>query len=269
MVDLETVKKAQQQVWSVGSYSTTSWQINIVSEQLMETLDLRAVQKVLDVATGNGNTALAAARRFCDVSAVDYVPYLLELGRQRAAAEQLNINFVEGDAENLPFPDSSFDVVVSTFGVMFAPDQEKAASELIRVCRPGGKIGLANWWGVGSLTEKMFHALGKFSPPSPAGLKPPLLWGTEERIRELFGDAVASLHINRRSVSTLYKSADHMFDISISTYGPAVKTYEALDEPGKQMMREAMIEVVNANNISGDDTVKLISEYAEVVAVKK
>lgn len=268
MIDLVKMKQNQQRAWSVGSYSTTSWQINIVSETLMEALEVSAGQKVLDVATGNGNTALAAGRRFCDVTALDYVPYLLDLGRQRAAAEQIPIDFIEGDAENLPFPDNSFDVVVSTFGVMFAPDQEKAAAELVRVCRPGGKIGLANWWGIGSLNEKMFRALGSFSPPPPEGFRPPLLWGTEERIQELLGDRVSSLSIEKKTVNTLYLSPEHMFDISIRTYGPAVTAYQSLDEAGRQGMKEAMIRVVNENNIATDGTVKLVSQYAQVIAVK-
>src|SRR3954466_4040552 len=184
-VDLTAVKTRQQAAWSTGNYAVVGTTLQIVGENLCEALDLRSTARVLDVAAGNGNATLAAARRWCDVTSTDYVPSLLDSGRVRAQAEGHTIRFQEADAENLPFPDASFDAVVSTFGVMFTPDQEKAASELARVCKPGGKIGLANWTPEGFIGQ-MFKIIGKYVPPA-AGLKPPSLWGTRPRLDELFG----------------------------------------------------------------------------------
>ena len=190
-INLAAVKSRQQQMWSSGDYSAVGATLQIVAEDLCEAVDLRAGERVLDVATGSGNAALAAARRFADATGVDYVPDLLDRGWARSAAEALPIDLREGDAEALPFADESFDVVLSTFGVMFAPDQEKAAQELLRVCRPGGRIGLANWTPDGFIGE-IFRTNGRHVPP-PAGLKSPVLWGTDLRLRELFGDGIASI----------------------------------------------------------------------------
>src|SRR6516162_6920577 len=195
--DLDTVKTRQQGAWSSGDYAIIGTTLQIVGEALCEALDLRAGQKVLDVAAGNGNVTLAAARRWCEVVSTDYVPALLERGRERAAAERLDIEFRQADAEALPFADDSFDVVVSTFGVMFTPDQERAAAELIRVCKPGGKIGLANWTPDGFIGQ-LFKTIGKHLPP-PAGVKSPALWGTKARITEMFGPAAASIEIEPRA----------------------------------------------------------------------
>ena len=184
--DLSAVKQRQQGAWSSGDYAVVGTTLQIVGEQLCEALDLRPGSKVLDVAAGNGNVTLAAARRWCDVTSTDYVPALLERGRERAAAERLTVEFREADAEALPFRDASFDVVVSTFGVMFTPDQDKAAAELMRVCKAGGKIGLANWTPQGFIGQ-LFKTLGKHMPP-PAGVKSPALWGTQARLNEMFGE---------------------------------------------------------------------------------
>src|SRR5690242_20055963 len=177
-VDWSAIKVRQQKSWSTGDYSVIGATLVVISEELCEAVDLHAGQSVLDVATGSGNTAIAAARRFCKVTGIDYVPSLLEVGRRRAGAENLHVTFQEGDTENIPFGNASFDVVLSTLGVMFTPDQEKAASELLRVCRPGGKIGLANWTPTGFIGA-VFRSIGKYIPPAP-GLKSGALWGTEE-----------------------------------------------------------------------------------------
>src|ERR1051326_2431484 len=195
-VDFNAIKARQQITWSTGDYSIIGVTLVGISEQLCEAVDIHAGEKVLDVATGNGNTALAAARRFCEVIGIDYVPSLLEDGRQRAAAERLRVTFQEGDSENIPFADASFDVVLSTLGVMFTPHQEKAASELLRVCRAGGKIGMANWTPTGFIGD-LFRVIGKYLPP-PSGLKPASLWGTEERLQQLFGDGISSLQTTKR-----------------------------------------------------------------------
>ncbi|HVK95957.1 MAG TPA: class I SAM-dependent methyltransferase, partial [Noviherbaspirillum sp.] len=183
-IDLATVKTRQQAAWATGNYAVVGTTLQIVGENLCEALDLHSGTRVLDVAAGNGNATLAAARRWCDVTSTDYVPSLLESGRARAQAEGHTIQFQEADAENLPFPDASFDVVMSTFGVMFTPDQEKAAAELARVCRPGGKIGLTNWTPE-SFIGQVFKTIGKYIPPAP-GVKSPALWGTNARLEELF-----------------------------------------------------------------------------------
>src|SRR5262252_3858397 len=195
-VDLAALKTRQQAAWSSGDYAVVGTTLQIVGETLCEALDLRSGARVLDVAAGNGNATLAAARRWCDVTSTDYVTSLLESGRLRAQAEGHTIQFQEADAENLPFPDASFDVVMSTFGVMFAPDQDKAASELARVCKPGGKIGLANWTPE-SFIGQLFKTIGKYIPPAP-GVKSPALWGTTARLEELFGKTAKEIRATSR-----------------------------------------------------------------------
>ena len=191
-IDLAAVKSRQQAAWSTGNYAVVGTTLQIVGENLCESLDLRSGSRVLDVAAGNGNATLAAARRWCDVTSTDYVSSLLESGKARAAAEGHTIQFQEADAENLPFSDASFDVVISTFGVMFTPNQEKAASELARVCKPGGRIGLANWTPE-SFIGQVFKTIGKYIPPAP-GVKSPALWGTLPRLEELFTDGLEHLY---------------------------------------------------------------------------
>src|SRR3954463_6729554 len=202
--DLSAVKQRQQGAWSSGDYAVVGTTLQIVGEELCEALDLRPGSKVLDVAAGNGNATLAAARRWCDVISTDYVPALLERGRERAMAEKLSVEFREADAEALPFPDGSFDAVLSTFGVMFTPDQDKAASELLRVCRPGGKIGLANWTPDGFIGQ-VFKTLGRHIPP-PAGVKSPALWGTKARLVELFGAQAGAIDVETRAFAFRYRS---------------------------------------------------------------
>src|SRR5262245_41467689 len=205
--DLTAIKARQQQTWAAGDFAEVATTLTLVSELLCEAVDLHAGARVLDVATGSGNTAIAAARRFCDVLAVDYVPALLERGRERAAAERLAVDFREGDAEALPCPDGAFDAVLSTYGVMFAPNQPQAAAELLRVCRPGGTIGLVHWTSDGFIGE-MFRVGGRHVPP-PAGLASPMRWGDEGGLHELFGDGISELRLTRRAHVFRYRSAEH------------------------------------------------------------
>lgn len=264
--DLAAIKRRQQQTWATGDYAVVGSTLVVMAELLCEAVDLRAGQRVLDVATGNGNAALSAARRFCEVTGIDYVPALLARGRERAAADGLPVAFVEGDAEDIPFPDRSFDVVLSTLGTMFAPDQEKAAGELLRVCRPGGKIGLANWTPDGFVGQ-MFRVTGQYVPP-PSGLRPPALWGTEERLWELFGDGVASLRAERRSFVFRYRSFDHWLDVFRTYYGPVTKAFQALDADRQAAYAADLRSLVSRFNRSGDGTIAVPSDYLEVVAVR-
>jgi ubiquinone/menaquinone biosynthesis C-methylase UbiE len=265
--DLSAVKTRQQGAWSSGDYATVGTTLQIVGETLCEALDLRAGQKVLDVAAGNGNVTLAAARRWCEVVSTDYVPALLERGRERAAAERLAIEFREADAEALPFADASFDAVVSTFGVMFTADQDKAAAELVRVCKPGGKIGLANWTPDGFIGQ-LFKTIGKYMPP-PAGVKSPALWGTGARITEFFGAQASSIQLEQRDFVFRYRSAQHWLDVFKSYYGPLLKTFGALDPETRTALTDDLFELIKRFNRSGDKTMVVPSEYLEVVVIRQ
>ena len=265
--DLSAVKTRQQGAWSSGDYATVGTTLQIVGETLCEALDLRAGQKVLDVAAGNGNVTLAAARRWCEVVSTDYVPALLERGRERAAAERLAIEFREADAEALPFADASFDAVVSTFGVMFTADQDKAAAELVRVCKPGGKIGLANWTPDGFIGQ-LFKTIGKYMPP-PAGVKSPALWGTGARITEFFGAQASSIQLEQRDFEVRYRSAQHWLDVFKSYYGPLLKTFGALDPEARTALTDDLFALIKRFNRSGDKTMVVPSEYLEVVVTRQ
>lgn len=264
--DLGAIKERQQKAWSSGDYGKVGVTLVIMAERLCEAADLRSGQQVLDVATGNGNAAMAAARRFCDVTGVDYVPMLLEEGRERAEAEGLRVDFREGDAEKLSFADASFDVVLSTLGVMFAPDQGKVAGELLRVCRPGGRICLANWAPDGFIGH-FFRTIGKHVPPPPLP-NSPFRWGTEEGVRELLDDGVAELRAERRSFAFRYRSARHFVDYFKGYYGPSLKAFEALDAEGKEDLDQDLIELIGRFNSSGDETAVVQSDYLEVVAIR-
>lgn len=265
--DLTEIKDRQQKTWATGNFAMIGNSLVIMGELLCEAVDLRAGDKVLDVATGSGNTAISAARRACEVTGSDYVPELIEYARKRAEVEGMEISFDVGDAENLPYPDTSFDVVLSTLGVMFAPDQEKAADELLRVCRSGGKIGLANWTPDGYIGQ-MFATVGKHVPP-PAGIKPPPLWGTEDRLRELFGEKISSLEITRRSYVFRSLSAGHNVEYARTYFGPMIKAFESLDADGQDALERDLKELLDRWNTSGDETIVVPGDYLEVVAVKR
>lgn len=261
--DLASLKARQQGAWSSGDYAVVGTTLQIVGETLCEALDLRADESVLDVAAGNGNASLAAARRWCQVTATDYVPALLERARERAAAERLDIAFREADAEALPFGDASFDVVVSTFGVMFTPDQEKAAAEMLRVCRPGGRIGLANWTPDGFIGQ-LFKTIGRHLPP-PAGVRAPALWGTRARLDELFPARSASIVVEPRNFVFRYRSAAHWIQVFRTWYGPVLKAFAALEPAGQAALIDDLNSLIARFNRSGDDSMVVPSEYLEIV----
>ena len=263
VTDFSAVKQKQQAAWSAGDYAVIGTTLQIVGEMLCEALDLRAGERVLDVAAGNGNATLAAARRWCDVVSTDYVGALLERGKARAGAEGLAVRFEEADAENLPYADASFDVVLSTFGVMFTPNQERAASELARVCRSGGRIGLANWTPSGFIGE-LFKLIGRYIPP-PSGVKSPSLWGTEERLRELFDANVGTLQAVRQNFVFRYRSPQHWLDTFRTYYGPVQKVFNAVGAAQQEALAADLIRLVQRFNRATDGAMVLPSEYLEVV----
>ncbi|HEX7112270.1 MAG TPA: methyltransferase domain-containing protein [Mizugakiibacter sp.] len=257
------MKTRQHAAWSTGNYAVVGTTLQIVGESLCEALDLRSGARVLDVAAGNGNATLAAARRWCEVTSTDYVASLLDAGRRRAEAEGHAIAFQEADAENLPFAAASFDAVMSTFGVMFTPNQEQAARELLRVCRPGGRIGLANWTPEGFIGQ-VFRTIGRYLPPA-AGVKSPALWGTRERLQELFGAGAAEIRTKRLDYVFRYRSPAHWIEVFRTYYGPINKTYAALDAERQAAFTGDLMELLQRHNHSGDGTLVLPSEYLEVV----
>ena len=266
-VDFAAVKARQQAAWSAGNYAVVGTTLQIVGEILCEALDLRAGSSVLDVASGNGNATLAAARRWCDVTSTDYVSSLLESGRARAQAEGHTIQFREADAENLPFPDKSFDAVLSTFGVMFTADQDRAAGELVRVCKPGGKIGLANWTPE-SFIGQLFKTIANYVPPA-AGVRSPALWGTNARLEELFGQAAQEIRITRRDFTFRYRSPSHWIEVFRTYYGPMNRTFLALDAQRQAALTQDLLNLIDRRNRSRDGTLVLQSEYLEVVVELK
>ncbi len=265
-VDLATIKARQQGAWSSGDYAAVGVTLQIVGEMLCEAVDLRSNQRVLDVAAGNGNATLAAAHRFADVVSTDYVGSLLERGRTRAEAEGLPVTFQEADAERLPFADESFDVVLSTFGVMFTPDQERAASELARVCRRGGKIGLANWTPEGFI-GRLFKTIGKYVPPTP-GVRSPLLWGSEAHLDGLFGSRGA-VKAESKSFVFRYKSPAHWVEFFRTYYGPVLKAFAAISPPAREALAAEINALIGEFNIAKDGTVVMPGEYLEVVITRR
>lgn len=263
--DLAAVKERQRGAWSSGDYAVVGTTLQIVGETLCEALDLRAGSRVLDVAAGNGNATLAAARRWCDVTSTDYVEALLDRGRERAAAERLDVAFQVADVEALPFDDGAFDAVLSTFGAMFTADQERAAAEMWRVCRPGGRIGLANWTPSGFVGQ-VFRTIGAHVPPPP-GLRSPALWGTPERLAELFPDA-ASIAVPTRSFVFRYRSPAHWLDVFRAWYGPMLKAFAALPEEGRAALERDLLALIDRFNVARDGTMVVPSEYLEVVLAK-
>ena len=262
-IDLSAIKSRQQGAWATGNYAVVGTTLQLVGERLAEALDLGAGSRVLDVAAGNGNATMAAARRWCDVTSTDYVGSLLAAGRRRAEAEGLPVHFQEADAENLPFADGSFDVVMSTFGVMFTPDQERAASELARVCRPGGRIGLANWTPEGFIGQ-VFKILGTYVPPA-AGLRSPALWGTPARLEELFRGVTRAVRFTRRTFNFRYRSPQHFLEVFRTYYGPMAKAFATLDEQRQAALTHDLLELMVRLNAAQDGTLVVPSEYLEVV----
>ena len=265
--DLSAVKARQRAAWSSGDYAVVGTTLQIVGESLCEALDLRAGASVLDVAAGNGNASLAAARRWCEVVSTDYVPALLERGRERAVAERLDIQFREADAEALPFDDGAFDVVVSTFGAMFAPNPRRVADEMLRVCRPGGRIGMANWTPDGFIGQ-LFKTIGRHVPP-PAGVESPALWGTRARIEALFGEHAADIVVETRSFAFRYRSPAHWLEVFRSWYGPVLKAFAALDESAQAALAKELLELMGRFNRAGDGTLVAPSDYLEVVVTRR
>ena len=263
---MDAIKERMHKVWTSGEYARIGNPLVFIGELLCEAVDLRSGDKVLDVATGTGNTAISAARRFCEVTGMDLAPENIEHARRRADAEGMDIAFEVGDAEDLSYPDASFDVVLSTIGVMFCPNQEKAAEELLRVCRPGGKIGVSSWTPDG-YTGSMLRTVGKHVPPPP-GVKPAPLWGTEERVRELFGDGVSSLKATRRTYVFRYPSAEYFVEFFRNYYGPTVRAFGALEPEGQDALAQDLRELLDSHDTSGDETLVVPSDYLEVVAVK-
>jgi ubiquinone/menaquinone biosynthesis C-methylase UbiE len=264
--DLAAIKQKQQATWASGDFAVVGTTLQIVGESLAEAVDIRAGERVLDVAAGNGNATLAAARRFADVMSTDYVPALLDKGRERARAEGLAVQFQTADVENLPFADASFDVVLSTYGCMFAPDHARTASEMMRVLRPGGRIGLANWTP-GGFIGRLFKVIGAHLPP-PAGLQSPALWGTKAHLSTLFPQA-ADIACQPRTFNFRYRSAAHFVQVFRDYYGPTHKAFAALDEDGQEALAadlKALIE--RSDRLAGEDAVAVPADYLEVVATR-
>lgn len=261
--DFEAIKAKQQAMWASGDFGVIGTTLQIVGETLCEAIDLRSGSKVLDVAAGNGNSSLAAARRWCDVVSTDYVPSLLADGRRRAEAERLPIRFQEADVERLPFVSESFDVVLSSFGVMFAPNHSRSALEMVRVCRPGGKIGLANWTPSGFIGQ-LLKVVGKYVPPPPA-LTPPSRWGSEDHVAALFQKSAKGIETARRNFVFRYRSPEHWVEVFRTLYGPVHKAFAALPAGQQALLERDILELIATTNVSGDKTVVIPAEYLEVV----
>ena len=262
-IDLKALKTKQQAAWASGDYAVIGTTLQIVGEQLAEACDLRWDERVLDVAAGNGNATLAAARRGCKVVSTDYVESLLERGAERAHAERLEVEFQAADAEALPFADASFDAVLSTFGVMFAPDHARSAAEMARVCRSGGRIGMANWTP-GGFIGQLFKVLGRHLPP-PAGAQPPPLWGSEAHLRSLFGAKAAKIDVTPRIFNFRYRSAAHFIDVFRTWYGPVHKAFAALGAEKGAALERDLAELLNGLNRAGKASLVVPSEYLEIV----
>lgn len=266
--DFAAIKTRQKAAWASGDYSVVGTTLQIVGESLCEAIDLRAGEHVLDVAAGNGNATLAAARRWAEVTSTDYVPALLERARERAAAERLHgIHFCEADAEALPFDDGDFDVVLSTFGCMFAPNPPRVAAELLRVCRPGGRIGMANWTPDGFIGQ-LFKTIGRYVQP-PAGVSSPALWGTRNRLAELFEEQSTALAAETRRFVFRYRSPAHVLEVFRGYYGPVLKAFAALDEQGQDALAEDLVALMGRFNRADDGTVVIPSDYLEVVVTRR
>jgi ubiquinone/menaquinone biosynthesis C-methylase UbiE len=265
--DYAAIKQRQQATWASGDFAVIGVTLQIVGESLAEAADIRAGERVLDLAAGNGNATLAAARRFAEVTSTDYVPALLDKGRARAAAEGLPVNFQVADAENLPFDDASFDAALSTFGAMFTPDHTRPAREMLRVVRAGGRIGLANWTPEGFIGQ-LFKVIGAYIP-APAGLKSPALWGTEPHIAELFGAQARDIRTVRRNFNFRYRSAAHWLQIFRDFYGPTHKAFAALNPSGQDALAKDITALLDRCNTAGAASLVVPAEYLEVVIERK
>jgi ubiquinone/menaquinone biosynthesis C-methylase UbiE len=266
-VDFDAIKQRQQATWASGDFAVVGTTLQIVGELLAESVDVRADEQVIDVAAGNGNATLAAARRFARVTSTDYVPHLLESGAERAKAEGVDVEFQVADAEALPFADGSFDVALSTFGAMFTPDHRKPAYEMLRVVRSGGRIGMANWTPEGFIGQ-LFRLIGRYVPP-PAGLQSPALWGTEPHIVELFGPWATDIRCERRLFNFRYRSAQHWIDVFRNFYGPTLKAFAALDQQNQERLTTDLTTLLESLNIGGSNSLVVPGEYLEVVITKK
>jgi SAM-dependent methyltransferase len=266
VIDFDAIKRRQQATWASGDFAIIGTTLQIVGESLAEAADVRADERVLDVAAGNGNASLAAARRFARVTSTDYVPQLLEKGAARARAEGVEISFQVADAENLPFADGEFDVVLSTFGAMFTPEHHRAAQELLRVTRSGGRIGLANWTPEGFLGE-LFGVVGRFVAPPP-GTRSPMLWGSEPYIVGLFGPQATELRCVRRHFNFRYRSAAHWIEVFRSFYGPTHKAFAALEAARQSQLSAAIAELLGQWNVAGPGSLVVPAEYLEIVVTK-
>jgi ubiquinone/menaquinone biosynthesis C-methylase UbiE len=266
--DLAAVTKVQQGIWSKGDFAMVAGMVNFASENLVEALEILPDERVLDVAGGSGNGALAAARRaWGNTVGSDFVPALLERARERAAAERLDVEFVEADAQDLPFAEGEFDVTISIFGAMFAPDQFKTASELLRVTKPGGRVGMANWTADGTVGE-MFGVIGKHAGPPP-GVESPLRWGSEDRVRELFGDAVSEIRFERRVSRQPFRSADHYIEFFRTYFGPTQTAYERVGPEGEQALTDDLRSLLEGANKAGDRAMVLEAEYLQLIATRR
>ncbi|MBU1192680.1 MAG: methyltransferase domain-containing protein [Gammaproteobacteria bacterium] len=266
-IDFRAIKERQQATWASGDFAVIGTTLQIVGESLAEAVDIRAGEQVLDVAAGNGNATLAAARRFAHVTSTDYVPHLLEKAALRAKAEGLDIRFQVADAEALPFANGTFDVLLSTFGSMFTPDHGKSARELLRVVRSGGRIGLANWTPEGFLGD-LFRVIAAYAPPPP-GIPSPMLWGTEPHIVELFGGAAADIRCERRYFNFRYRSPAHWIEVFRSFYGPTHKVYAALDADRQATLTADISALLERLNVGGAYSLVIPGEYLEVVVTKQ
>ena len=265
--DFAAIKKKQQATWSSGDFAVIGITLQIVGEMLAEAADVRSDERVLDVAAGNGNATLAAARRFATVTSTDYVPALLEKSAERAKAESLAVTYQVADAENLPFQDASFDVVLSTFGVMFTPEHDRSAREMIRVVRPGGRIGLANWTPEGFVGQ-LFKVVGGFVPPPP-GVKSSALWGTKAHLDDLFGQSAAEIRLERRNFNFRYRSPEHFVQMFRDFYGPTHKAFAARDPAGQKGLAAEITTLVERLNVAGPGSLVVPGEYLEVVITRK
>lgn len=264
--DFAAITSRQQQTWATGDFNRLAMATMPVAEQLVESADPSPGHRVLDIACGSGNNALVAARRQCQVTGLDFVPALLEHARRRAQADGVHAEFIEGDAQKLPFADHTFDVVLSTFGVMFAPDQERAAAEIKRVTKPGGKAAIASWMPEG-FGGDIFRTISKYAPPPP-GIKPGTRWGTAAGWHELFGPVFHITSARARTFRQYFRNVDAILDIFLNYFGPAVRVMQNSDEKTRAAFSTELRDFFSSRNRARDGSLILECEYFEVVGRK-